>query len=171
MIAPRCKGESQALRCSNNSLSAISYAPKVLSLACRFFARSPSLSCILLPWLFHQHHCDCTMDSASAVLSESLDPAEANTLVALSKSSKIPYTTLWHRAHGRPSLQDKARGQQYLTPSEEEALVQYLLRMSRNGFPIPVKYLRSLAHVIACQRASIFQAPAASQTIRPPGKN
>jgi hypothetical protein len=111
------------------------------------------------------------MDSASAVLSEGLDPAEANTLVALSKSSKIPYTTLWHRAHGRPSLQDKARGQQYLTPSEEEALVQYLLRMSRNGFPIPVKYLRSLAHVIACQRASIFQAPAASPTIRPPGKN
>jgi hypothetical protein len=67
------------------------------------------------------------MDSASAVLSEGLDLAEAKTLVALSKSGKIPYTTLWHRAHGRPSLQDKARGQQYLTPSEEEALVQYFI--------------------------------------------
>ncbi|KAF2647032.1 DDE-domain-containing protein [Lophiostoma macrostomum CBS 122681] len=43
--------------------------------------------------------------------------------------------------------------------------------MSRNGFPIPVKYLRSLASVIACQRSSIFQAPATYETIRPPGKN
>jgi hypothetical protein len=111
------------------------------------------------------------MDNASVVLSEGLGSSQANTYVALSKSSKIPYTTLWHRAHGRPSLQEKAKGQQYLTPAEEESLVKYLLRMSRNGFPIPVKYLRSLAAVIACQRSSIFQAPAANETIRPPGKN
>jgi hypothetical protein len=111
------------------------------------------------------------MDSASVALSEGLDPSEAYSYVALSRSSKIPYTTLWHRAHGRPSLQDKAKGQQYLNPAEEQSLVKYLLRMSRNGFPIPVKYLRSLAFVIACQRSSIFQAPAASETIRPPGKN
>jgi hypothetical protein len=46
-----------------------------------------------------------------------------------------------------------------------------MLRMTDNGFPIPIKYLRSLAVVIACQRTSIFQAPAAHETIRPPGKN
>ena len=51
-------------------------------------------------------------------------------------------------------MQDKAKGQQYLNPSEEQSLVKYLLRMSRNGFPIPIKYLRSLAFVIACQRGT-----------------
>ncbi|KAF2183301.1 hypothetical protein K469DRAFT_583172, partial [Zopfia rhizophila CBS 207.26] len=60
---------------------------------------------------------------------------------------------------------------QYLTPSEETALVGYLLRMSNNKFPVLIKYLRSLVFVIACQRSFIFQAPATNETIRPPGKN
>ncbi|KAF2186407.1 hypothetical protein K469DRAFT_573585, partial [Zopfia rhizophila CBS 207.26] len=51
---------------------------------------------------------------------------------------------------------DKAKGQQYPTPSEEKALVEYLLQMSTNGFPVLVKYLRSLALIIARQR-SVFQ--------------
>jgi hypothetical protein len=89
------------------------------------------------------------MDSATLVLSEGLDPTEDRTYAALSRSHNIPYTTLWHRAHGRPLMQDKARGQQYLSESEEEVLVEYVLRMANNGFPVLVKYLRSLAHVIA----------------------
>lgn len=36
-------------------------------------------------------------------------------------------STLWRRARGRPSLQDKAAKQQYLSPCEEKALVEYLL--------------------------------------------
>jgi hypothetical protein len=35
-----------------------------------------------------------------------------------------------------------------LSPQEEKALVSYLLRMSANGYPLPVKFARSLAHVI-----------------------
>ncbi|KAF2180770.1 hypothetical protein K469DRAFT_729696 [Zopfia rhizophila CBS 207.26] len=35
-------------------------------------------------------------------------------------------------------MDNKARGQQYLTPLEKEALVRYLLRMANNGFPIPI---------------------------------
>jgi hypothetical protein len=42
--------------------------------------------------------------------------------------------------------------------------------MSENGFPMPVKYLRSLAQVIVLQRSSILQGPA-NKTIQPPGKN
>ena len=68
-------------------------------------------------------------------------------------------------------MREKAEGQQYLTPSEEKALASYLLRMSNNGFPIPVKFLRSLALIIACQRSSSLQAPSANKMIRPPGKN
>jgi hypothetical protein len=43
--------------------------------------------------------------------------------------------------------------------------------MSRNSFPVPIKYLRSLAFVIARQRSSVFQAPSSDEKIKPPGKN
>jgi hypothetical protein len=43
--------------------------------------------------------------------------------------------------------------------------------MSNNGFPVSIKYLRSLALVIPRQRSSVFQAPTCDETIKPPGKN
>jgi hypothetical protein len=111
------------------------------------------------------------MDPASAALSEGLDPTKPKTYVALSECSKVPPSTLWHRAHGRPSRQEKATGQQYLTPSEEKALVNYVLRMSDYGYPVPVKYLRSLAFVIARQRSCVFYTPSTDEVIKSPGKN
>jgi hypothetical protein len=111
------------------------------------------------------------MDRASAALSEGLDQSESRSYATLSKPSKVPRTTLWNRAHGRPSIKEKAASQQYLTPAEEKALVEYLLRMASYGFPLPVKYLRSLALIIALQRSSVFQAPINDGTIKPPGKN
>jgi Tc5 transposase DNA-binding domain len=54
---------------------------------------------------------------------------------------------------------------------EEKALVEYLLRMSNNGIPVPIEYLRSLALIIVRQCSSAFQAPTTDETIRPPGKN
>jgi hypothetical protein len=56
---------------------------------------------------------------------------------------------VWRHAHGKPSLQDKAAKQQYLTPQEEKALLDYALRMSERGYPLPVRALHSLAQVIA----------------------
>ena len=50
--------------------------------------------------------------------------------------SNVPYSTLYHRARGRPSIEDKARGQQYLKPYEEDVVVKYLLQMSDLGQPI-----------------------------------
>jgi hypothetical protein len=112
------------------------------------------------------------MDAASTVLSEGLDPSIPRTYAALSDMSKVPVSTLWHRAHGRPSKEEKAEGQQYLAPSEERALVKYLLRMSTNGFPVPVKYLRSLAFIIARQRsACASHALDTNEELKPPGKN
>ena len=69
------------------------------------------------------------------------------------------------------SRREKAEGRQYLTPSGEKALADYLLRMSNNGFPIPVKFLHSLAVIIKRQCSSIFQIPAPDDMIRLPGKN
>ncbi|KAF1808094.1 hypothetical protein P152DRAFT_406124, partial [Eremomyces bilateralis CBS 781.70] len=66
---------------------------------------------------------------------------------------------------------EKAQSQQYLTLSEEKALVKYLLQMSRNGFPIPVKYLGSLAYIIACRRSSAVQPSGTNVSIDAPGKN
>jgi hypothetical protein len=80
-------------------------------------------------------------------------------------------STLWRRAHGKPSRTDKAAKQQYLTPVEEKALLDYVLRTSERGYPLPVKFLHSLALVIARQRSSAFQTPAVDDGVRPPGKN
>jgi hypothetical protein len=83
----------------------------------------------------------------------------------------IPTSTLWRRANNKPSIVDKAANQQYLTPQEEQALVEYVLRLADNGYPLPVKFLRSLARVIAQQRSSTFQIIDPSFEVRPPGKN
>lgn len=90
---------------------------------------------------------------------------------ALSASTNIPPSTRWYRAHGRPSKRDTAAKQQYLTPEEEKAVVDYVLRMANNGYPVRVKFLRYLAQVIACQRSSRFPIPDADRVVRPPGKN
>ena len=87
------------------------------------------------------------MDPASVALSEGLAPDEPGSYAALSKRHKVAPTTLWNRAHGRSSKQEMAKGQQYLNSSEEKALVKYVLRMSNNGYPVPVKYLRSLVYI------------------------
>ncbi len=76
------------------------------------------------------------------------------------------------RQHGRVSMQQKAANQQYLSPQGEKALVSYVLRMSRNGFPLPVTFLRDLALALVRRRISIFQTPSTDDDdIRPPGKN
>jgi hypothetical protein len=100
------------------------------------------------------------MDRASQVLAEGLEPGERRTYTALSKKGKVARTTLFYRDHGRPSREAKARKQQYLTPPEEKALVKYLIRMSNLGFPIPIKYIPSLAFVITRGRKP-----------KPPSKN
>lgn len=80
-------------------------------------------------------------------------------------------STQWRRAHGKQTRADKAASQQYLSSQEEKALVDYVLRMADRGYPLLVKFLRSLALVIAHQRSSPSQIPVVESDIRPPGKN
>ncbi len=54
---------------------------------------------------------------------------------------------------------------------EEKAPLDYVLRASERGYHLPVKFLRSLAVVIARQRSSAFQTPAVDDSVRPLGKN
>jgi hypothetical protein len=68
-------------------------------------------------------------------------------------SSPLPYTTQWHRDHGRGTRRDKAIKQQLLTPREEQAIVDFVLRADRNGFPARVKDLHHYATVFLRGRA------------------
>lgn len=82
------------------------------------------------------------MDRASQVLTLAQDlPSDVlRTWAALSERGDVPLTTLYYRAHGRPSARTKAQRQQYLTIEEEKALVTFLLLMSNLGHPVRIKY-------------------------------
>jgi hypothetical protein len=68
-------------------------------------------------------------------------------------SFPLPYTTKWHRDNGRGTRRDKAIKQQLLTPREEQAIVDFVLRADRNGFPAKVKDLHHYATVFLRGRA------------------
>jgi hypothetical protein len=93
-------------------------------------------------------------DHASRALAESNLPGEPRTYDSISKRSNVPVSTLHHRARGRPSREEKAQGQQYLTPAEEEAFEKYLKRIADFGNPVRIKFLSSLTFVIARQRST-----------------
>jgi hypothetical protein len=89
------------------------------------------------------------MDQASKVLAQRLCPDGPITYAALSEWSGVPLSTLHHRARGRRPREEKARGQQYLTPEEETALVTFLLMISDLGQPVRVKHILLLAFSLA----------------------
>jgi hypothetical protein len=104
-------------------------------------------------------------DRASKALAEVFLSEEPRTYDTISKRSKVPPSTLHHRAHGRRSKEQKAQSQQYLTPSEEKALEKFLKLISDLGNSVRIKFLPSLAFSIARQRSTTGKA------IKPPGKN
>jgi hypothetical protein len=104
------------------------------------------------------------MDKASKVLTQA-PPEVCGTWAAMADWGGVSTTTLYKRAHGQPSIEDKARGQQYLTVEEEKALTYFLLLMSSFGQPVRIKYIPTLAYSIARRRST------ASKLIKPPGIN
>jgi hypothetical protein len=113
-------------------------------------------------------------DPATTALAENRQSAQPKSYPSLSRSSGIPVSTLRDRDHGRISKRERAANQQYLSPQEERSLVEYALRMSRNGYPLPIKHLRSLAWEIARRRSATLNQPTGEQqtlTPKPPGKN
>src|SRR5580692_6829694 len=114
------------------------------------------------------------IDPATAILTLN-HSSEVPSFSTLSSLSNVPRSTIGHRARGRISNSQKGINQQYLTPAEESVLVSYFLRMSNNGYPLPVKFAGSLAHVIALHRNSLFHFPIqerdGNESIKPPGKN
>ncbi|KAF2844197.1 hypothetical protein T440DRAFT_35401 [Plenodomus tracheiphilus IPT5] len=87
------------------------------------------------------------MDKARQVLAQGVPPGVRRSYRAMADHGGVPHTTLHHREKGRPSKEDKAEGQQYLTPWEESALVKFILHMSDLGQPVRIKHIPSLAFV------------------------
>lgn len=94
------------------------------------------------------------MDEASQALARGVPPGVPKSYRALADHSGVPPATLHARANGRPSMEEKARGQRYLRDYEEAALVQYLLQLSDLGQPVRLKFISSLAFCIARQRST-----------------
>ena len=77
--------------------------------------------------LLHYHR-DANMDRASQVLAQGVPPSVPKSYRALADHhGNVSHSTLYHRARGRPSREEKAQGQQYLKLYEEEVIVKYLL--------------------------------------------
>lgn len=110
-------------------------------------------------------------DAPAAALAWLNDLDQPMTYAALSEHTRIPASTLRYRKNGRPSRRDAAAQRQYLTPSEEKGLVDYLLWAWKLGRPIPSKLLPSLAFAIVQRRSSTLQNIATNTTIKPPGKH
>ena len=105
------------------------------------------------------------MDRASQVLAQGVPPGVPKSYRALADYGNVPCSTLHHRARGRPSMEAKAQGQQYLKPYKEDVVVKYLLQMSNLGQPIRLKFIPSIAFSVTRQR------PAADRPVNPPSRN
>ena len=60
---------------------------------------------------------------------------------------------------------------QYLTPSEEEGLEDYLLETHKRGFRVPKKLLPYLAFTIIRRRSSTIQTLLSDTMLKPPGED
>jgi hypothetical protein len=106
------------------------------------------------------------MDRASQVLAQGVPPSVPKSCRALADHhGNISYSTLYRRARGRPSREEKAQGQQYLKSYEEEVIVKYLLQMADLGYLIRITFIPSLAYSVTRHRLITERPPKA------PGRN
>lgn len=105
------------------------------------------------------------MDRASKALAQGLPSSVPRSYRSLADHSDVPRSTLHDRARGQRSIEAKAQSQQYLTPYEEKAMIDFILQMSALGTPVRIKYISSIAFTVARGR------PEHDRPQKPPGKN
>lgn len=105
------------------------------------------------------------MDKASQALAQGVPAAMSISYRAVADHSGVPCSTLYHRAHGRQSIEAKAQAQQYLASFEEKAVADFILQIAELGTPVRIKYIPSLAFNATRHR------PEADRPVKPPNKN
>jgi len=105
------------------------------------------------------------MDKAGKALAQGLPSSVPRSYRALADHSNVPRSTQHDRARGQRSIEAKAQSQQYLTPYEEKAMIDFILQMSALGTPVRIKYISSTAFTVARGR------PEHDRPQKSPGKN
>ena len=107
------------------------------------------------PAFLHPDICACIVQRQQQLSALHCSPLEmhfAPGTHVVDQANTIPVSTRWHRAHGRQTRRQRAERQQLLTPQQEKALVDHLLRLHKNGYPARVKHLRYFAGILLRQR-------------------
>lgn len=82
------------------------------------------------------HNTIASMELVGQALAQTDPPnVTAECTSSAQAEEEIPYHTRYYWKRGRPSMKEKAQSQQYLDPSEEKALVAFILRMSATKRP------------------------------------
>ena len=97
------------------------------------------------------------MDRASQVLAQGVLVAVSKSYRALVDYSGVARSTLYYRARGRRSIKEKAQSQQYLSPSEDEAVVTVLCKTG-----VPVSTLFGTLSAQSTHRFVLAPNPASS---------
>lgn len=69
------------------------------------------------------------------------DVKKGNSILAVSKTFKIPYATLYSRVKGIYAIDVRSGPSSVLTSQEEEELVQWIIHLSKRGFPVTKNHL------------------------------
>jgi hypothetical protein len=97
------------------------------------------------------------MDRASQALAYGVPSGVHRSYRTVADHSGVLCSTLYHRAHGRRSLEAKAQAQQYLAPFEEQAVVKFILQMAEIGTPIRIKHIPSIAFTTSIAEGALLQ--------------
>src|SRR5436853_7753295 len=98
-------------------------------------------------------------DRASQVLAQGVPSGVPKSYRALADHGGVPRSTLHYRAHGRRSIEQQAESQQYLTSSEQNAVVKLLLQMPDHGHHVVIKYVPQTAFAVIPQRRPTHTPP------------
>lgn len=66
----------------------------------------------------------------------------------------VPRSTLTNRLRGQPTRQQSQIVNQKLLPTEKEALLQWVLSMSEQGYPPRISAVRKMADILLSARAA-----------------
>jgi hypothetical protein len=74
----------------------------------------------------------------------------------------VPYTTLATRFRGRPTYQQSRTENRKLLPTEEEALLQWVLSIGERGYPPRISAVRKMADILL---SALARSPANASPI------